>query len=192
MVIMLDTWGRIGGRPTMERPVALRGWRPASYRHWPFRCGNHSRKNSIYRAFRELGRAIRTTVLLRYLSEAGLRDQIAKATNKTEAFNGFSKWLAFGSNGLLTSRDPELQEKTIKFLNLVANSVVLSVAVDITEVLRQLAAEGWEIDPEDFAVLSPCRREVIRRFGDYVTEGLHVPPAPFDPRLDLVTMPPAA
>jgi hypothetical protein len=28
-----------GGRPTMERPVALRGWRPASYRHWPFRCG---------------------------------------------------------------------------------------------------------------------------------------------------------
>jgi len=103
-------------------------------------------------------------------------------------FAGF----AFGSNGLLTSRDPELQEKTIKFLNLVANSVVLSVAVDITEVLRQLAAEGWEIDPEDFAVLSPNRREVIRRFGDYVTEGLHVPPAPFDPRLDLVTMPSAA
>ena len=25
------------GRPTMERPVALRVWRPASYRHWPFR-----------------------------------------------------------------------------------------------------------------------------------------------------------
>jgi hypothetical protein len=45
---------------------------------------------------------------LRYLSEAGLRDQVAKATNKTEAFNAFSTWLAFGSNGLLTSRDPEL------------------------------------------------------------------------------------
>jgi hypothetical protein len=66
-------------------------------------------------------------------------------------------------------------------LNLVANSVVLSVAVDITEVLRQLAAEGWEIDPEDFAVLSPYRREVIRRFADYATEGPHVRPAPFDP-----------
>ena len=48
---------------------------------------------------------------------------------------------------------------------------MLAVAVDITEVLRQLAAEGWEIDPEDFAVLSPYRREVIRRFGDYATFG---------------------
>ncbi len=31
------------------------------------RLGNHSRKNRLYRAFRELGRAIRTITLLRYL-----------------------------------------------------------------------------------------------------------------------------
>jgi hypothetical protein len=71
-------------------------------------------------------------------------------------------------------------------------AVAVAVAVDITELRRQVAAEGWEIDPEDIVVLSPNRREVIRQFGDYVTEGLHVPPAPFDPRLDLVTMPLAA
>ncbi|MEU5876509.1 Tn3 family transposase [Spirillospora sp. NPDC047279] len=36
--------------------------------------GNHSRKNRLYRAFRKLGRAIRTMSLLRYLSEPKLRE----------------------------------------------------------------------------------------------------------------------
>lgn len=36
------------------------------------RLGNHSRKNRLYRAFRELGRVIRTITLLRYLSEPQL------------------------------------------------------------------------------------------------------------------------
>jgi len=30
---------RCGARPTMERPVALPGGRPLSYRHWSFGCG---------------------------------------------------------------------------------------------------------------------------------------------------------
>jgi TnpA family transposase len=38
------------------------------------RLGNHSRKNRLYRAFRELGRVIRTITLLRYLSEPQLRE----------------------------------------------------------------------------------------------------------------------
>jgi TnpA family transposase len=52
------------------------------------RLGNHSRKNRLYRAFRELGRAIRTITLLRYLSEPELREQITQVTNRNEAFHG--------------------------------------------------------------------------------------------------------
>nr|WP_158718005.1 Tn3 family transposase [Streptomyces sp. NRRL F-2664] len=52
------------------------------------RLNNRSRKNQIYPAFREVGRAVRTMVLLRYLSEPALREQIQKATNKAEACNG--------------------------------------------------------------------------------------------------------
>jgi TnpA family transposase len=54
------------------------------------RLGNNSRKNRLYQAFRELGRAVRTTVLLRYLFEPDLRDSITAVTNKVEAFHGFS------------------------------------------------------------------------------------------------------
>lgn len=39
------------------------------------RLGNHSRKNRLYRALRELGRVIRTFTLLRYLSEPALRER---------------------------------------------------------------------------------------------------------------------
>ncbi|MFJ4690494.1 Tn3 family transposase [Streptomyces sp. NPDC088766] len=38
------------------------------------RMNNHSRKNRIYRVFREVGRAVRTIVLLRHLSDPQLRE----------------------------------------------------------------------------------------------------------------------
>jgi TnpA family transposase len=57
------------------------------------RLGNHSHKNRLYRALREMGRVIRTVTLLRYLSDPGLREQITAVTNKTEAFHDCSEWL---------------------------------------------------------------------------------------------------
>ena len=49
------------------------------------RLGVESRRNRIYQAFREVGRAIRTITLLRYISEPGLRVEITAATNKAES-----------------------------------------------------------------------------------------------------------
>lgn len=144
------------------------------------RLNNHSRKNQIYRAFREVGRAVRTIVLLRYLSDPVLREQISRATNKAEAYNGFTKWLHFGSHGYLRSRDPELQEKAIKFLGLVASSVIFSTTIDMTEQLRQMAAEGWTILGEDLTAISPHRRDNVLRFGDYDTTTPHIPPGTYD------------
>jgi TnpA family transposase len=95
------------------------------------RLNNRSRKNQIYQAFREVGRAVRTTVLPRYLSDPALREQIQKATNKAEAYNGFTKWLHFGNAGWLASRDPELQDKAVKFLDPLASSVVFSTTIDM-------------------------------------------------------------
>jgi hypothetical protein len=40
------------------------------------RLGNHSRKNRLYKAFREWGRVVRTITLLRFLSEPDMREQI--------------------------------------------------------------------------------------------------------------------
>jgi TnpA family transposase len=148
------------------------------------RLGTESRKNNIYKAFRELGRVIRTITLLRFVSEPGLRQQITAATNKAEAFNGFSGWLRFGHDAI-ERNDPAEQEKIIKFNTLLANCVIFHTALDMTTVLRELAAEGWDLTPAALGSLSPYITEPIKRFGEYATDGLTDPPAAFDARLNL-------
>ncbi len=147
------------------------------------RLGNESRKNRIYKAFRELGRAVRTVVLLRYLSEPGLRDSIAVITNRVESFHNFAGWLAFGDSGIATN-DPDHMEKVVKFNELLANCVIFHNAVELTAVLNQLKSEGYPVRAEDVAALSPYMTRHIRRFGDYVLD-LSPPGAAVATRLDL-------
>ncbi|MFJ4966409.1 Tn3 family transposase [Streptomyces sp. NPDC088729] len=66
----------------------------------------------------------------------------------------------------MTSRDPELQDNAVKFLDLLAAGVIFSTSIDMTSTLRQLSREGWTLNPSDLAVLSPYRRENVLRFGD--------------------------
>ncbi|WP_205327077.1 Tn3 family transposase [Glycomyces sp. YM15] len=148
------------------------------------RLGVNSRKNRLYRAFRELGRVIRTITILQFLSEPELREQIDVMTNKVESFHNFSDWLSFGAD-LIGHNDPVQQEKIVKFNELLANIVIYSNACDITVAANQLAAEGYPVDPEDLATVSPYITENIRRFGDYVLD-LTPPESEPDTRLDLV------
>lgn len=134
------------------------------------RLGNESRKNRIYKAFRELGRAIRTIVLLRYLSEPEPRESITTITNRVESFHNFSKWLSFGNAGVIADNDPDHMEKIVKFNELLANCVIFYNAAELTVVLNQLAAEGHPVRGEDIAALSPYTTRHILRFGDYVLD----------------------
>ncbi|MGW7824107.1 Tn3 family transposase [Streptomyces puniciscabiei] len=113
----------------------------------------------------------------------GLRERIQKATNKAEAYNGFTKWLHFGNANWLAGRDPELQDRAVKFLDLLAFSVIFCTTIDMTSTLSQLSDDGWTLKTGDLAVLSPYRREYVLRFGDYTTDQLHVPPPAYSPTL---------
>jgi len=147
------------------------------------RLRHDSKRNRIYRAFRELGRVIRTIVLLRYISEPELREQIGKATNRAESYNGFSKWLDFGSE-VIRDNDPEEQEKTVKFNDLVTNLVILSTTLDMSTAINELIAEGFPVHAEDLATLSPYQQDTVKRFGEYVLDP-SVVAADLDGRLEL-------
>ncbi|MCX0241892.1 Tn3 family transposase [Streptomyces drozdowiczii] len=127
------------------------------------RYGSH--RNATYTAFREVGRVIRTVQLLRHLTDAPLRRRVAAATNKVESFNRFSQRIGFGNQGAIADNDPVEQEKATKFNDLPTNAVIFHNALDIAEIVRQLLEEGWEIDPEDLAQVSPYLTESIKRFG---------------------------
>nr|WP_223243938.1 transposase [Streptomyces sp. CBMA156] len=118
--------------------------------------------------------------LLRYLSDAPLRARVTAATNKVEAFKGFSDWVRFGQNGTVAANDPVEQEKDVKFTSLLANLVN---TLDIADVVRQLQAEGQAVEPLDLAQVSPYLTEHVKRFGEYSTHELGITPDDYDARL---------
>jgi len=150
------------------------------------RLSSESRRNNVYKAFRELGRAICTITMLRLISEPELRAEIDAATNKVESYNSFSGWLAFGSEQI-ERNDPAEQEKIIKFNTLLANCVIFHTAVDMSTVVRGMIAESRGVNLDDLAGMAPYITERIKRFGEYPIDGLDKPPEAFDPRLQLDT-----
>lgn len=119
------------------------------------KLGNYSRKNRLYQAFQELGRVVRTVFLLQYISDMQLRKDITAVTNIVEAYHKFSKWFFFGGLGVVAKNDPTEQEKVIKYKDLVANAVVFQNVVDLTDIIKGLQKEGYLVDREDVASISP-------------------------------------
>jgi TnpA family transposase len=132
------------------------------------KLGTYSRKNRLYLAFRELGRVVRTEFLLRYLSDADLRQTIQAATNKSEAFNRFLRWVFFGGEGLIASNNRTLQRKRIKYSHLIANCLIFHNVHAQTRILYQLIQEGYAVDENILARLSPYLTAHVNRFGHYI------------------------
>ena len=147
------------------------------------KLSTYSRKNRLYLAFRELGRVDRTEFLLTYLSSIECQRMIQDATNKSESWNGFIQWVAFGGNSI-RENDRREQRKIIRYNHLVANLIIFHNVATMTRVIRELAAEGYIINEEILSRLSPYKREHINRFGSYK---LHLDqiPAPIVPGLGL-------
>lgn len=142
------------------------------------KLGTYTRKNRLYLAFRELGRVVRTAFLLRYLSDADLRQTIQAATNKSEAFNRFIRWVFFGGQGLIASNHRTLQRKRIKYSHLIANCVIFHNVYAQTQVLHQLAQEGYVVEAEVLARLSPYLTAHVNRFGSYILNFQRAVPPP--------------
>ena len=109
------------------------------------RLSTYSRRNNFYKAFREIGRAVRTVQLLKFLSDPQLRRRTTAETNKVESYNKFSSWCRFGNHGVIAANDPEEQEKILKFSTLLTNAVIFHTTLDMMMVIRELIAEGWTI-----------------------------------------------
>jgi TnpA family transposase len=140
----------------------------------------------LYLAFRELGRVVRTGFLLRYLSDADLRQTIQAATNKSEAFNRFIRWVFFGGEGLIASNNRTLQRKRIKYSHLIANCLIFHNVHAQTRILHQLVQEGYPIDEDILARLSPYLTAHVNRFGHYILNfQRQVPPPDYTLNLQL-------
>ncbi|MEV4429762.1 Tn3 family transposase [Streptomyces sp. R-07] len=92
---------------------------------------------------------------------------------------------SYSYNRGIADNDPVEQEKAMKFNALLTNAVIFHSALDIAEIVRQLLEEGWTIEPEDSAHISPYLTEHINRFGEYSTHELAIRPGPYGQKLDV-------
>jgi hypothetical protein len=96
-------------------------------------------------------------------------------TNRMESYNAFCQWVGFGRD-VLAVNDPDKQEKIVKLTELVANCLVYSTTVDMTEVVNDMVAEGRRVERQDLATISPYVTSTTRRFGRW--QLVLEPPAP--------------
>jgi TnpA family transposase len=147
------------------------------------KLGTQSRKNKLYFAFRELGRVVRTIYLLEYLSDEELRKTIRAATIKSEEWNSFIDWIAFGGLGVITENVRDEQRKIIKYNHLVANLTILHNVQTMTKILNDLKNEGYTITDEIASHFAPYRNGHINRFGKIDLKFDHIP-EPLAPNID--------
>jgi Tn3 transposase DDE domain len=150
------------------------------------RLSSNSRKNQVYKAFREVGRVMRTVALLRFLADSGLRARVTAAPTRPRPTTGSPPGPRFGNQGVIAENDPAEQEKSVKWNSLLCKSDRVPHRDRHDGGHPAAGCRGWQVTAEDLAQLSPYLTSHILRFGAYATDELHIPPDVFDPALDEV------
>lgn len=128
-----------------------------------------TRKNAqhpAYKAFSEIGKAIKTIFLCRYLASEELRREINAGLNVVETWNGTNDFIFFGKSGELATNRQEDQEMGLLCLHLLQSSLVFINTLMIQRILQET---GWaeRMTERDLAALSPLMTQHINKYGRF-------------------------
>ncbi len=121
-------------------------------------------QHPTYQALAELGKAIKTIFLCRYLRSEALRREIHEGLNVIENWNSANGFIFYGRGGELASNSRDDQELGLLALHLVQNCLVYINTLMLQEVLGE---EGWleRMKPEDLRALTPLIYSHINPYG---------------------------
>lgn len=125
------------------------------------------RATPLAQAIAEIGRIDKTIHSLNYIDDESRRRSTLLQLNLTEGRHSLARDVFLGKRGELFQRYREGQEDQLSALGMVVNMIVLWNTIYSDAVLQQLRAEGYPVQAEDAARLSPFGHEHINLLGRY-------------------------
>lgn len=123
-------------------------------------------QHPTYQALSELGRALKTIFLCRYLESEEIRQGIQEALNVVENCNSTVEFIFFARNSELSSNQFSSQEISVLALHLLQVCLVYVNTLMIQQVLEE---KSWidRMQEEDFRALTPLIYSHITPYGSF-------------------------
>ena len=125
------------------------------------------RPTKLAQAVAELGRIDKTIHCLTYLDDEAKRRRTLTQLNRGEDRHRLARAVFHGKRGELRQRYHQGQEDQLGALGLVVNMIVLWNTLYLDAALEQLRQQGYPIQDEDVARLSPLAFDHINLLGRY-------------------------
>lgn len=128
------------------------------------RFTSNNAQHPVYQALMELGKAVKTIFLCRYLHSEELRHEIQEGLNVVESSNSVNDFILYGKAGEISTNRREDQELTMLCLHLLQNSLVYINTLMLQSVLSHPQWEG-KLTREDKRAITPLFYGHVNPYG---------------------------
>ena len=130
------------------------------------RFTRHNFQHPTYKALSELGRAIKTTFLCRYLTYEEVRREIQVGLNVVENWNSANGFISYGKRGEIRTNDVDAQEISVLSMHLLQSCLVYVNTLMVQSVLSE-PTWSQRMTLADWRGLTPLFYSHVNPYGTF-------------------------